>query len=82
LNSDAVAIDLLDIQVGSLGEILACVKLLWIPERLTGARQFLGSALLAAFLSATTDSSAEDEGSCIDEGLSDLGLRLGGAGVG
>ena len=80
-DSDAIAIDLLDIEVSSLREELTRLELLWVPKRLASSCNFLGSgALLGAFLSAA-DGRAKNEGSGADEGLGDLGLRLGRASV-
>ena len=81
LDCDAVPIDRLDVEVGSLREVLLRLELLRVPQRLARALYFLGRAFLRALFRAT-DCSAQDIGSCAYEGLGDLSLRLGCASMG
>ena len=81
LDSDSVAINLLNVQVCGLGEELLCLELLRVPQRLACAPNLLGRTLLRSFLAATY-SRTENEGGSADKSLGDLGLGLGGAGMG
>ena len=75
LDSDAVSINLLDVQIGRLREELFCLILLWVPQWLSSALNFLGSTLLSSLFS-TSYSSAQNEGSGTDKGLGHFCLRL------
>ena len=80
-HSDSVAINLFNVQVRGLREELLCLELLRVPQRLACALNLLGRTLLRSFLAATY-SRTENEGGSADKCLGDLGLGLGGAGMG
>ena len=69
--SDSVCSDLRDLEVCSLREELVCLKLLYVPERRTGALCLCSPAFLPF-----ADNLTQDERSCCNEGFGHLFLSL------